>query len=529
MIEGERLSRRRFLGGAAAAGAGLALTACQGGSSTKEDGSAETDSSGEPKRGGVLRTASATPIISLDPHTTEGVAVALYFYSYVVHATDWQGNVGDLATSWENPDELSWVFNLRDDVHFQDIPPVNGRLLVAQDVVNTFDRQRSLPGASTDELIVKYEAPDPRTLTMQTKEPHGYMIVNMGSPGNAIIPIEAVEQFGDLADHVIGSGPFMLDTLARDDLEVVRNPTYYHDYPYVDGVAVKVLADAFSQQAAFRAGSLDAYIAENKTQADAVKGVAGTILQRYLSRVYSVFALNGQKVEAFKDERVREAIDLSLDRQSLIDKLHFGDAELAGPIPPLWDTALPKEEIEAAYQRDVAKARQLLSAAGQEGLSFELSFYTLAQNADRASIIKENLAEAGVNANLASADLGLWLANLMDGNFQSTAFNHLPYLSDFIQIQSHYSTGAARNPKGYLGVDDPEVDALLTKERQAIDDEERKQYCLEAQRLILKRHGPTLTLCEPYAYWVAYDYLKGYTPTAYGFGLFRYNMWIDKD
>ena len=48
------------------------------------------------------------------------------------------------------------------------------------------------------------------------------------------------------------------------------------------------------------------------------------------------------------------------------------------------------------------------------------------------------------------------------------------------------------------------------------------------QRKILARHGPTLVLYEPYGYWVAYDYIKGYKPTAYGFGMFKYDYWIDK-
>ena len=48
------------------------------------------------------------------------------------------------------------------------------------------------------------------------------------------------------------------------------------------------------------------------------------------------------------------------------------------------------------------------------------------------------------------------------------------------------------------------------------------------QRRVLARHGPTLTLYEPYGYWAAYDYIKGYTPTSYGFGLYKYDYWIDK-
>jgi len=293
-------------------------------------------------------------------------------------------------------------------------------------------------------------------------------------------------------------------------------------------MTVRALTEAASRQAAFRAGDVDVYVADNRMQAEAVKGVSGSSVQRYLSAVYSVFALNAVKVNAFKDERVREAIDLALDRAAMIEKLHFGDAELSGPVRPRWDTALPAQEVAAAYGRDVGKARQLLSAAGQDGLTFELSFYTDAGNADRASIIKDNLAEIGVTVNLASSEVGTWLANLLASNFESAAYTHLPYLSDYIQLQSHHTYGWNRSPQAFLGIEDAEVDSLLDKVRQTIDDQERKRRALDVQRLILKRHGPTLVLCEPYAYWIAYDYLRGYTPTAYGLGNYRYNYWLDK-
>ena len=526
MLNGRRLPRRGFLGGALTVGAGLAAAACGG--NEKEAATGGGTASGEPKRGGTLRLASAFQILSIDPQTIEGATSAPLFYSYMIQATSWQGSVGDLAMSWENPDDLNWVFHIRDDARFQDLPPVNGRAVSAQDIVNSMTRLRSLPGASPDQTIIKYEAPDARTVTLQTREPDGYMLMNIGSQPNAVVPIEAVEAFGDLKSHAIGSGPFMLDRVGRDELVAVRNPAYYHDYPYVDGLTVRALTEAASRQAAFRAGDIDVYTADNRMQAESVKGVAGSSAQRYLSAAYSVFALNAVKVEAFKDERVREAIDLALDRAAMIEKLHFGDAELSGPVPPRWDTALPKEEVAAAYRRDVGKAKQLLSAAGQEGLAFELSFYTATENADRVSIIKDNLAEIGVTVNLAGGEVGIWLANLLASSFESTAYTHLPYLSDYIQLQSHHTYGWNRSRQAFLGIEDQEVDSLLEKIRQTIDEQERKEMALDVQRLILKRHGPTLTLCEPYAYWIAYDYLKGYTPTAYGFGDYRYDYWLDK-
>jgi ABC-type transport system substrate-binding protein len=532
-----RLSRRSFLGGAltATGAAGLVLAGCGGGGEEKAGTpQAAGTVTGEPKRGGTIRYPVTTPVLSLDPNTTEGVSVAPYLYSYVVQPTDWHKpdeTIGDLAESWETPTEVDWIFHLRGDAIFQDLPPASGRPVVAEDIIKSIDRYRGMPGASTawDQWTERYAAPDPRTFTILTKKPYGYLLMDLGSPLTAIMPIEAVEEFGDLKSHAIGSGPFMVKTYERNQgLQVVRNPTYYHDYPYIDEFDIKVLPDEASIQAAFRAGSLDVYMATDKLKADTVRSVGGTSIQTFLDRIYTVFELNATRVEAFKDARVREAIDLALDRQAMIDRLYFGDAELAGPVPPLWPAALPKEEVAQAYQRDVGKAKQLLSAAGHENLSFVLNFGNYSNVADLAAIIKSNLADAGITANLEPGELGSWLANLTAGNFESTAFIHLRYLSDYIQINWHHSHGWARTEQGYLGVDDDAVDSMLDQINGTIDLQARIKLEQDAQRLILKRHGPTLVLYEPYGYWCSYDYIKGYTPTAYGFGLYKYDFWIDK-
>jgi peptide/nickel transport system substrate-binding protein len=532
-----KISRRGFLAGAAAAGgaAGLVLVGCGGGEEKSESQTpGATEQAGEIKTGGTIHISSPTAILSLDPHTTEGVSAATYFYSYVVHVTDWHApdyNIGDLAESWETPDDLTWIFHLRGDAKFQDLPPANGRTVVAEDVVKSIDRYRAQPGASTswDQWTERYEAPDPRTFTEITKKPYGYFLMDLGSPLTAILAMEIVDQFGDLKTHIAGSGPFTLKSYDPNvALEMLRNPTYYQKYPYVDGFNVKVYTDDSAAQAAFRAGQLDAYVATTKPKADNVGSVAGVTVQKYLDRVYSVFMLNAVQEPRFKDERVREAVDLALDRKQMIDKLCFGDGELAGPVPPLWPAALPKEEVEAAYVRDVTRSKQLLSAAGYPDLAFDLSFGSYQDNPDRASIIKSNLAEAGITVNLQAADIGTWLNNLTNNNFVSTTFTHLRYLSDYIQINWAHSHGWAQTDIGYTGVDDPEVDAMIVQIDGTINDQERIKLEQDVQRLVLKRHGPTLTLYEPYAYWAAYDFIKGYTPTSYGFGLYKYDYWIDK-
>ena len=530
MLYRRPISRRRFLTGGASIGlSALALAACGG--AGKEEAGTTPVGGGQPKRGGIVRWPS-TQLLGLDPMMTEGVAVAGFFYSYMVQLTDWEGTVGDIALTWEVPsdDGVEWAFKLRNDARFPEAPPTNGRTLVASDVAKSIDRNKSLPGASESwvQFVDSYEAVDDVTFKIRTKKPYAYLLWLLGIC--PIVPLEVVEQFGDLRTKVAGSGPFVVAQYERSEmLNMTRNPLYYHEYPYIDEFDVRVLADEGSIQAAFRANAVDVYQATNRLKADAVRGTPGTTISRYLNRAYANVRLNGSKFEPFKDERVREAIDLAIDRQSLIDKIQFGDAELSGPVPPVFDTALPKEEVQAAYKVDIQKAKQLLSAANQEDLRFEMFVGTYQDALDQAAVIKENLSRAGMTVDIQAAELGTWISEMLAGNFQATVFNHLPYMTDDIPLQLLHSRGDTRTERNYLGVDDPQADALLDQIHETLDDAKRKELAGEVQRLVLKRHGPTLLLYQPYGYFCAYDYIKGYTPSAYGFGLAKYDYWIDKE
>lgn len=529
-----RMHRRRFLGSslAAAAGGGLLLAGCGGDDEAEKQSTPQRTPSGEPRRGGTLRAYSQTPILTLDPNDILGMATAPYFYSYLIHGTDWQGVVGDLAKSWEVVDDLHWTFNLREDARFADIDPVNGRALTSDDIRYSLDRVESMPGASPEsaKAYTGRETPDAHTLIIHTKDPEGYMLDNMGSPLLAVVPREAVDRFGDLKSNALGSGPFVLESWGRDEgLRVSSNPTYYHDFPYVDGINLKVMADDSLIQVAFRSNNIDYYDAPDRVSADAVKDIQGVNLQTYRDRTYSTFMLNGTRIEGFKDQRTREAVDRALDRKAMIERLYFGGAELAGPVPPVFDSALPADEIERAYQVDVEKAKSLLSAAGVEGLKFQLLFSTSnTLYSDMASVIKADLDEAGITVELRGMEHGSYLGALLGGDFEAALYEHAPYLADDIPIQSHHSHHYLRIEALYLGVDDPEVDSTLDRIQRTIGHDERVSMIQQVERRVLERHGPTLTLVQPHGYWCAYDYIKGYEATAYGFGMYKYDFWIDK-
>ena len=182
----------------------------------------------------------------------------------------------------------------------------------------------------------------------------------------AVVPKEAVDSFGDLKSNAIGTGPFQLKSWDRNTgIEVERNPDYYDpEIPYLDGLNWSVMSDDSSIQAAFRSGALDIYGAPDKFRAESVSSVSGASAQRFLNRAYAVLVLNAVRTPAFKDERVREAVDLALDREAMIQKLFLGGAELCGPVGPSWDTALPADEIKKAYTRDIGEVEAVALGCG---------------------------------------------------------------------------------------------------------------------------------------------------------------------
>ena len=536
MLYQKRIPRRGFLAGAAVAGgaAALVLIGC-GGKSENAGLITPTGAAGQPKKGGTIHFYTLAPVLSLEPASVQGSAYANLLYSYVVQPTDWHAPdyiIGDLALSWETPDDVTWIFHLRDDAKFPDIAPTNGRTLVADDIVKSIDRLRTKPGVPPgwDEYTEKYEAVDARTWKETTKKPYGYFLYDLGGGATGIVATDLAESYGDdLSSKVAGSGPYTVKSYSQNEgLEVVRNPLYYHDYPYVDGFNFKVFTDDAAAQTAFRGRQIDAYSPPSKPTADNLRSVSGASITRFLDQEWSVFVVNAVKFPQFKDERIREAIDLSLNRQQMIDKLLFGDAELAGAVPPYWPAALPKEEVEAAYQRDVNKAKQLLTAANASDMTFDLSFASYQDNPDRAAIIQSNLADAGITVNLKGADVGTWLDALLKNDYVSTTYTQLRYGNDWVAVNWQHSCGYTHSEANYTGVDDPEVDALIDQINGTIDDQERIKLEQDMQRKVLARHGPMFTLYQPYDYWAAYDYVKGYTPTSNGFGLYKYDYWIDK-
>jgi peptide/nickel transport system substrate-binding protein len=127
---------------------------------------------------------------------------------------------GDLAESWTQPSDTTYVFKLRRGVRFHPKPPVDGREVTAEDVKYTFERMLTQPGsnASMYRSIARIETVDRYTVRFTLSEPFAWFLDMVASPmAGGIVARECVEKFGDLKkpEAVIGTGPWMLYFLKR--------------------------------------------------------------------------------------------------------------------------------------------------------------------------------------------------------------------------------------------------------------------------------------------------------------------------
>src|SRR5438128_4797582 len=434
-----RLSRRELLKAGLAAGATLSTW------SLHRPPVLWGAEAGPPKRGGILRVRGYDPP-HYDHHFTLNVrtnATLSFAYStlvrYTVGADMRPGTFTvepHLAERWEQPDDTTYLFHLRQGVKWHNKPPLNGRELVAEDVKFTYDRFRAEPTNPlrfTLEAVDRIEVVDRYTLKCLLKEPFVWLVNVLANPYSTwIIAPEVVQQFGDLKkpESVIGTGPFILERYEPNVKTVFkRNPAYFlKDQPYVDGVEWLVLDDPSTGLAMYRTGKIDCGPAANWTvrqqDLDSVKRSHPQLhYQDWLSLVTQAIYLRTDQ-PPFSDVRVRRAISHALDRQAIIEAVYVRGEPTSAIGRGLTEWSLPVDQLgEGAqyYRHDPKEARRLLAEAGfPHGLKTQLTVSPGYGNdlLDAAQLVQRQLKESGIDAELKLQEYGAYISTTFLGKYE---------------------------------------------------------------------------------------------------------------
>jgi peptide/nickel transport system substrate-binding protein len=541
------LSRRDLLAAGALTLAGAALT--------PRPAHAQT-----PKRGGTLSLRTWDPP-HFDHMGAGGISYKIHIPMTFTHSrlvrhkagpTVAPGTFpieGDLAESWSQPNETTYVFKLRKGVRWHNKPPVNGRELTADDVVYTVDRFMTLKGNANAYMlasVAKVEAVDKHTVKFTLKEPFSWFLDVLANPmAVAIIAKECVEKFGDLKkpEAMVGTGPWMFDTYKPNvGMSFVRNPNYFlPGLPYIDRVEMAVDEDNASRMAAFLSGKYDLgwEFPGTINRTDWVQ-IKDSLKQKrpnlktleFPSNVMSHISMRADQ-KPFNDVRVRQALSLAIDRQGILDATAEGVGVINPAVPAaLKEWSIPMNQLgEGAkyYKHDPAEAKRLLAAAGYaNGFPASMCFTTYGSTVlvDSMQLVQKQLKDIGVDAKIDQKEYGAYISTCFYGKFDSLTFGpQTPYLDPDNFLYGQYYPGELKNQSH---INDPVVADMLVRQRRTFDSAKRREVIFDIQRHLAKQQYYVQVASGVYiAVWEGA--VKNYGPNlGYDYGGRLQAAWLDR-
>jgi peptide/nickel transport system substrate-binding protein len=405
-----------------------------------------------------------------------------------------------LATSWERPDALTWVFHLRSGVRFHD-----GKLMDADDVAWSI---RSMTdgtlitakgGAFAD--VTSVSVRDPLTVVLRTSKPEASLLFNLSDGLFGVVERGAGREEGL---HPVGTGPFKFISQVQDkDVVVERNVAYWAGAPKIQRVDFAVVPDTITAALEMRKGSGD--VESNVLTADMVHALEREPGLKVEigpgSRVdYANFNVTDP---ALKDVRVRQAIACAIDKPALIAALWRGHARPAETLLPPGHWAAASDANLPQYPRDIPRARALLDAAGlspdKDGIRLRFTLKTSTDETTRleAQAIQAELREAGIELNLRSAEFGTFYSDITKGAFQMYMLRWIGSNEDPDIFRYAYATDRMP-PKGANRgrYSNPKVDALLKAASAETDEAIRQREYVDVQQ-ILAQELPGIPLWYP--------------------------------
>lgn len=502
---------------AAALTAGLALTGC-GGSKTSDTtdntAGAENESTAEVKGVDVDTTGYLVAALNADiqtadvQKTSKDYEVPFNIFDRLVDVevgTDGNSKiVPSLAESWDISDDgLEYTFHLRQGVKFH-----NGNDFTAEDVAYTFHRMLTVEGGVNTEFIDQIkgadellagetdtlegvEVVDDYTIKVTLKEPFAGFLASISSPGVSIYDGEATEaagdQFGMDPAVTVGTGPFEFSSWSfNNQLVLTRNEDYWKGASGLPGVVIKIIPDTETQSMMFESGELD--ILDLDYAADSVDRFTETYPDQIVQgpRVGIVYFTMNFNKEPFQDVRVRKAVQMSIDRQAILDALYGGRGQVEQGIFPHGLIGFNPDQEEIKYDPEAAKA--LLAEAGYaDGFDMEIAADSSASDTMTMAleIVSDQLAEVGIRAEIKNYDESTWLETRKSGelgSFMST------WSADYNDPDNFIYTFFGNEEKTRIrsiNYPDTEVMERVAKARTIVNEDERlAEYKALEEKLI---------------------------------------------
>jgi peptide/nickel transport system substrate-binding protein len=490
--------------------AAAVLAGCGGGSGSSADGGSDSAAA---KPGGVLHFGLESEPTTLNP--TRVVEQATSYVIPQINETlfeiDSEGEAQPkLATKYTtSKDGLTWTLQLRKGVKFSDGAP-----MTADDVVFSIEEARTGPYfAGLYEPIEKVRATSPTTVVIETSEPMPALIADLSIFTIGIVP----ENYGGVAEKEfgqspVGTGPFVLESWKHGQaITLAKNPGYWDQgQPLLDEIVYTVTTNENARAAQLRGGDLDATRVSPLTVKSGLSGVSDVQLDEVPGGIVNLFSLN-LNWPPFDDQRIREAINLAIDREGINQAGSDGKGTLGASF--LQPSILYSDTDLQPPARDVEKAKELVAEAVKDGVdtSFTIKFTNFTGFFPiTAQIIQQNLEEVGLAVKLETLDEAALSEESTTGKGVPAGLGlTTAWLNDPAELASFYLFGAE-----FIGSDMKKLTKLANEANVEMNPTKREQLYHEMQEAVAEEELTLVLNYEPIIM-ATQDNVTGirYTPT----------------
>jgi peptide/nickel transport system substrate-binding protein len=506
--------------------------------------------------GGTFVDSNIADIQTVQPFLAEegaSIGIANLVFEGLISSDPSSGQPapGGLADYWEiSPDNRTYTFHLNKDAKWHD-----GVDFTAADVVFSADalanpESGSAYTGSFVDTVESWRAIDDDTIEMVAKEPVYTFLFDIQTL--YIIPKHIWEDV-PLADwrtdpgatgadpsRVIGTGPFKFqEWRPGESVTLVRNDDYYGKVPYLDAYTMRVWPDQTAAVNALLNGEVDSVTLESADVA-AVEGTPGVAIAEYpsLGFLFYEFNLDPEVTTKWQDQRVRQALIYALDRQSIVDNILLGYAEVAQGTQPTVSYAYAPDRITTKYDYDPEKAAALLDEAGWtdsdgdgirdkdgEALSFELLYPAGLSEWDQlAAYTQDAWSAVGVDAQPRALEFPALIEATTTNPTFDIAYYRFGWDASFIQDAmfgcDQYQVGF--NDMKYCN---PKLDAINDEAKRTFDQDARRELLIQASNIVNDEQPVGILVFEKGH--VAYnDSLQNYRPGTWGIDLTQ--VWIQQ-
>lgn len=507
------------------------LSACSGSNTAKEESSTaqgETRESAEESAAPGEKTFKDTIEIGLDvdadvidPRKATNVTSKRcieFVYDGLVELDANLEPQPSLAESWEQVDEITWIFNLRKNVKFHD-----GSDFTAEDVKYTYDCMLdpdfAAVGAANYNAIKEVTIQDDYTVTFKLSEPYAPLLAVMDL---GIVPSDSGDK-EDFGNQPVGTGPFKFSSWTKNDkITFEANADYWNGAPNLKTVNIHIIPENSTRVAALESGDVDLIHTPLTAEDIAVIKVNQDFTVYETSGLGLTMLYFNWNNEILADQNVRIALAHLIDKFTIATSIYNNTFTPAGSaiLPNSWAYS----DTITSYDFDQEKAVQILKEAGwtdsdgdgildKDGKKLSLTLMTHSEDSTRIQTIEyiQNVLNGvGIDAKVETKEWATFFPMVQSGDYDIALAGLLNIYDPDKYLYGYFHSGSDSN---YGGYNSPELDAYVEAARSSSDTAVRAENYQKAAQIINDEVMHDVVLYQSYCA-IYTNKLQGYTPYA---------------